>query len=79
MIETTDVFRMLTVACFVGLCLVVIGVGSVAVVAESMNTWVWYFRMERAITAGTPVVLGLLGLTLVSAIGFIVVSPTDTD
>jgi hypothetical protein len=79
MVETADVFRALTVACFAGLCLVVVGVGSIAVLAESMNTWIWYFRMEHVIAAGTPVVLGLLGLTLVSAIGFVVVFPTDTD
>jgi hypothetical protein len=78
MVETADVFRALTVACFAGLCLVVVGVGGVAVVAESMNTWVWYFRMEQVIAVGTPVVLGLLGLTLVSAIGFVVAFPTNT-
>ena len=79
MIETADVFRTLMIVCFAGLCLVVIGVGSVAVVAESMNTWIWYFRMEKIITAGTPVVLGLLGLTLVSTIGFVLAFPTGTD
>jgi hypothetical protein len=77
MVETVDVFRVLTVGCFAGLCLVVIGVGSVAVVAESIHTWEWYFRMEQVIAAGTPVVLGLLCLALASAIGFVVVSPTD--
>jgi hypothetical protein len=77
MVETVDVFRTLTVACFVSLCLAVIGVGSIAVIAESINIWVWYFRMEQIIATVTPVVLGLFCLALASAIGFVVISSTD--
>ena len=65
-------FRRLTVVSFVALCLAVAVVGGVAVVAESINTWTWYFRMERAIALGTPLVLGLLAVTLGGAMGSMV-------
>lgn len=60
--------RALTVAAFSVLCLLVFGVGAVALVAESQRTWQWYFRMEQVIAAGTPVVVALLGVVTVGAI-----------
>ena len=67
-----DAFRRLTVVSFVALCLAVAVVGGVAVVAESVNTWAWYFRMERALALGTPLVIGLAAVTLGGAMGSVV-------
>ena len=65
-------FRRLTVVSFAALCLAVAVVGGVAVVAESINTWTWYFRMEQAMALGTPLVLGLVAVTLGGAMGSMV-------
>ena len=67
-----DAFRRLTVVSFAALCLAVAVVGVVAVVAESVNTWTWYFRMERAMALGTPLVIGLVAVTLGGAMGSMV-------
>lgn len=67
-------FRGLTVASFAALCLVVAVVGGVAVVAESVNTWTWYFRMERAVAMATPLTVGLLAVTLGGAVGSVMLT-----
>ena len=61
--------RRLTVVSFAALCLAVAVVGGVAVVAESISTWTWYFRMERTVALATPLVVGLLAVTLGGAMG----------
>ena len=66
------VFRRLTMVSFAALCLAVAVVGGVAVVAESISTWSWYFRMERAVALATPLVLGLVAVTLGGAMGSMV-------
>lgn len=55
---------------FVGALLVVVaGVGLVGAVAESQQTWRWYFRMEQAIATATPIALALTGASVVSFFG----------
>lgn len=61
--------RIAAVASVVGLVLVLAGVGAVATVSELQGTWTWYLRMEKAITASTPLALGLLAATLVTLFG----------
>ncbi|QLG61399.1 hypothetical protein [Halorarum salinum] len=56
---------------FLGLVLSVSAVAVVAVGAESVQTWTWYFRMERAMALGTPLVLAFAACSLVA--GFVVV------
>ena len=63
-----ETVRALTVAAFGALCLVVFGVGAIALLAESQRTWQWYFRMEQVIAAGTPVVVALLGVVTLGAV-----------
>lgn len=54
----------------VGLLLVVVaGVGLVGFLAETQQTWRWYFRMEQAVAAATPVALALSGASLVALFG----------
>lgn len=50
------------------LCLVVAGVGGVAVGAELLNTWGHYFVMERAVAAATPVTVWLAGAAIVAGL-----------
>ena len=66
--------RRLTLVSFAALCLAVAAVGGVAVVAESISTWTWYFRMERAVALGTPLVLGLAAVTLGGAMGSVILT-----
>ena len=58
------VCRRLTLISFAALCVAVAVVGGVAVVAESISTWTWYFRMEQTVALATPVVGGLLVISL---------------
>ncbi|NEU56986.1 hypothetical protein [Halorussus sp. MSC15.2] len=51
------------------LLVVVAGVGLVAAVAETQQTWRWYFRMEQAVATATPVALALSGASLVALFG----------
>ena len=69
-----DACRRLTLVSFAALCLAVAAVGGVAVVAESISTWTWYFRMERAVAFGTPLVLGLAAVTLGGAMGSVMLT-----
>lgn len=48
------------------LCLVVAGVGAVAVVSELAGTWDYYFLMERTVALATPVATALLGATVLA-------------
>lgn len=54
------------------LCLVVAGVGAVAVVAELVGTWNYYLLMERTIAIATPVATALLGLAVLAGVGAVV-------
>lgn len=56
---------------------IVAAVGAVAFVAELHQTWTWYFRMEETISTVTPVVMGLVGVVLVTLFGLVLLSPTD--
>ncbi|WP_227357463.1 hypothetical protein [Haladaptatus salinisoli] len=53
------------------LVVVVAGVGLVGFVAETQQTWRWYFRMEQAIAIATPIALALAGASLVALLGAI--------
>lgn len=53
------------------LVVVVAGVGLVGFVAETQQTWRWYFRMEQAIAIATPIALALAGTSLVVLLGAI--------
>lgn len=55
-----DGFSLLALAVFGALGLVVMTVGAVALVAEYVHTWDYFFLMERTVAAATPVVSGLL-------------------
>lgn len=46
--------------------LLIAAVGTIAFVAEINETWEWYFLMERAIALATPLVLVLVGLSVVA-------------
>jgi hypothetical protein len=54
-----------------GLLLSIAAVAVVAVGAESVQTWGWYFRMEQAMALATPLALGFAGSSL--AAGFALV------
>lgn len=55
------------------LLVVVAGVGAVGAVAETQQTWRWYFRMEQAAAAATPVALALSGASIVALFGAVLV------
>ncbi|WP_137286894.1 hypothetical protein [Halorussus salinisoli] len=60
---------------FVGALLVVVaGVGLVAAVAETQQTWTWYFRMEQVIATATPVALALSGASIVALFGAVLLT-----
>ncbi|MFB6161200.1 MAG: hypothetical protein ABEJ61_08500 [Haloferacaceae archaeon] len=69
--DATGAFRAAAALSVGGLGLVVGGVGALAVVAELSNTWTWLFRMERAIDAAAPVVVGLAFLAVVACAGVV--------
>jgi hypothetical protein len=48
---------------------VVAGVGLVAFVAETQQTWRWYFRMEQVVAAATPLALALSGASILALFG----------
>lgn len=54
------------------LCLVVAAVGVVAVAAEVLNTWEYYFLMEQTITVATPIATALAGLALLTGLAAVV-------
>lgn len=65
-----------TVLAVVALCLVVGLVGVVGVLAQLIGTWEWLFRFEGIVAASTPFVLVLVGISLVGAMGVVLLSPT---
>lgn len=69
--------RGLTVLSVSGLLLVVLGVATVAMLAEFAKTWRWYFRMERAIAVATPIALLLLGLSVGGMLGIVALASRD--
>lgn len=71
------VARAVTVASTAALVLVVMAVGAVAVYAEARKTWTWYFHMERAIETATPIVVGLVVVSLFAFFGFVLVARND--
>lgn len=70
------VARVVPLVLFGALLVVVASVGLVGVVAETQQTWQWYFRMEQAIATATPIALALSGASLVALFGA-VLFPTD--
>jgi hypothetical protein len=56
------------------LVVVVAGVGFVGFVAETQQTWRWYFRMEQAVATATPLALALSGASLVALFGAVLVT-----
>lgn len=63
-----------TVATVGLLGLVVSGVGVVAVFAELVNTWDYYFLMERAVAVASPVATVLAGLTVLTGFAAVAVA-----
>lgn len=60
---------------FAGLLLAVVaGVGVVGALAETQQTWRWYFRMEQTVAAATPVALWLTGATIASLFGAVLLA-----
>lgn len=68
------IVRVAAVASVGALCLLVAGVGAVAVFAESYATWNWYFVMEQSIALATPVTMWLLGAALAGLVGLTAVA-----
>ena len=58
-------------ASVLGLVLSVLGVAVVAVSAESVQTWNWYFRMEQAMALGTPLVLAFAACSVVAGFALV--------
>ena len=75
--RTAPLFRGLAIVSLVGLCAVLMTVAAVAAVAEFHRTWIWYFRMERAISAATPVSAVLTVTALVGALGVVFTVPRE--
>lgn len=67
-----DLLRGLSAVSLVAALVIVAGVGALSVYASFANTWHWFFRMEQAASLAVPVVVGLLGLSVTSAVGVIV-------
>ncbi len=74
MTRTARAVRVAALASVGALCLLVAGVGAVAVFAESYATWDWYFVMEKAIALATPAAMWLLGAALVGLVGLTLVA-----
>jgi hypothetical protein len=70
-------FRGLAVFSIGGLLLVVLGAATVAVFAEFVKTWRWYFRMEQAMALATPATLVLLVLSVVGLAGTVALADRD--
>lgn len=67
-----DPFGALTLGFVGALCLVVAGVGAVAVVAELVGVWRYYLLMERTIALATPVATVLLAATILAGLGTVI-------
>lgn len=61
----------------VALLAVVAGVGLVAVVAETQQSWGWYFRMEQAMTVGASAAVILASLAVASLLALVAVVGTE--
>lgn len=72
--RSVDPLGALTVSAFGTLCVIVMGVGTVALFAELMNTWSYYFLLEQAVATATPVAATLLGAAIV--VGLIAAATT---
>lgn len=59
-----------------GLLVMVLSVGILAIGAELVGSWAWFFRMERTTAAVAPVSTGLLIVAICSALALVV---TTTD
>lgn len=70
---------MTPVVLLMALLFVVAGVGLVGFLAETQQTWQWYFRMEQVIAAATPVTLTLSGVTLVALFGSVLILGNRPD
>ncbi|WP_227376384.1 hypothetical protein [Haladaptatus halobius] len=55
----------------IALVAVVAGVGFTGFIAETQQTWRWYFRMEQVIATATPVALALAVTSLAALLGSI--------
>lgn len=64
--------RLLAVVSTAALLVVLASVGAVATVSELQGTWVWYLKMEKFITASTPLALGLTGVAVLASFGLAV-------
>lgn len=49
-------------------CIVVMGVGAVAIAAEFAGTWSHYFILEQTVATVTPLSMGLLALAIVTGL-----------
>jgi hypothetical protein len=72
--RTSRSVRALALLSTAGLLTVLALVGVVATVAELNGSWSWYLRMEKAISASTPVALGLAAVTVVALFGLALVA-----
>ncbi|USZ66904.1 hypothetical protein NGM10_09185 [Halorussus salilacus] len=69
------VLSLLGVVPLVGLLALVVGVGTVALYAESRKNWTAYFLMERAMVVGAEVVVPLVAVALVGSLVLVFVAP----
>lgn len=58
--------RLTAVVSFLSLCLIVGIVGVIAAIASVQDSWLWFFRMERAASAMGPIAVWLTAITLVT-------------
>lgn len=57
-----------TVSAFGALCVVGIGIGVVAILAELGNTWSYYFFLEQTVAMATPITATLFGAAIVAGL-----------
>lgn len=62
-------FRGFTVVTVGALCLLVAGLGSVAVWAQFNNTWEHFFLMEQTFATVTPIVVAVGAIALLASLG----------
>ncbi|MFB6157137.1 MAG: hypothetical protein ABEJ34_04785 [Haloferacaceae archaeon] len=75
--DLADLLRSVAVLSTAGLLVVVLGLATVAVVAEFNRTWTWYFRMERAMAVAEPATVLLLALAAIGYFGTVAVAGRD--
>lgn len=56
------------VSAFGALCVVGMGIGVVAMIAELGNTWSHYFFLEQTVATATPVSATLFGAAIVAGV-----------